>query len=136
MSGRGWTTYRISGSVLARRNRACGSNCLRLKNGSTSEKRREEVPVYPRKCLLFIYTVSILFLMTDRVRVYVKGNPERLRLIRIELRWTQARFAEVLGVRLNTLARWERGDLVPPRVAELAAEYIRLSNSGRKRRSR
>jgi len=66
----------------------------------------------------------------------VKGNPERLRLIRIELRWTQARFAEVLGVRLNTLARWERGDLVPPRVAELAAEYIRLSNSGRKRRSR
>ena len=68
------------------------------------------------------------------VPIIVKGNPERLKQIRTQLGWTQASFAEVLGVRLNTLARWERGDLVPPRVAELAAEYIRLSNSGRKRR--
>ena len=74
--------------------------------------------------------------MTDPIRNYVKGDPERLKQIRIELRWTQARFAEALGVRRNTLARWERGDLLPPRVAELAAEYIRLSNSGTKGGSR
>ena len=83
-----------------------------------------------------MYTVSILSSMTEPVRHYIKGSPERLKQIRTQLGWTQARFAEILGVRLNTLARWERGDLVPPRVAELAAEYVRLSNSGRKRRSR
>ena len=57
----------------------------------------------------------------------VKGNPARLKRIRTKLNLSQAKFAEVLGVRTNTVARWERGDLVPPKVAELAAEYLLIT---------
>ena len=74
-----------------------------------------------------IYTYSIEFFMANQARRDIaKGSPTRLRAIRKQLGWTQARFAEALGVRPNTIARWERGDLVPPLVAELAAEYIVL----------
>ena len=64
------------------------------------------------------------------------GNRERLRQIRRELDLTQRQLAEALGVRSNTIARWERGDLEPPLepplVAELAAEYIRLKPKTKK----
>jgi len=62
--------------------------------------------------------------MVSEVRTFVKGNPKRLKIIREKLGVSQARFAQLLGVRTNTYARWERGDLVPPKVAELAAEHL------------
>ena len=60
------------------------------------------------------------------------GDPKRLRQIRRELRLTQKALAEALGVRSNTVARWERGDLEPPLVAELAAKYLRLKAKTKK----
>ena len=60
------------------------------------------------------------------------GNPKRLRQIRSELHLTQKELAEAIGVRSNTIARWERGDLEPPLVAELAAEYIRVKTKTKK----
>ena len=36
---------------------------------------------------------------------------------------TQAQLAERLGVRANTLARWERGEI---RISEMAARFIKL----------
>ena len=71
-----------------------------------------------------IYTDSILHKMANEVRTFVKGSPRRLRIIRKKLGVSQERFAQLLGVRTNTVARWERGDLVPPKVAELAAEHL------------
>ncbi len=62
--------------------------------------------------------------MVSEVRTFDKGNPKRLKNIRGKLGLSQARFAQLLGVRTNTYARWERGDLVPPKVAELASEYL------------
>ena len=62
------------------------------------------------------------------------GNPRRLRQIRKELRLTQKEMAEAVAVRSNTWARWERGDLDPPLVAEQAAEYLRLTAKTKKRR--
>ena len=62
--------------------------------------------------------------MPNTDRKIVKSNPARLREIRKSLGWTQVRLATALGVRRNTLARWERGDPVPSRVVVLAAEYI------------
>ena len=41
---------------------------------------------------------------------------------------SQAELGVMLGVAGNTVARWERGELVPPRVAELAAEYLLLTH--------
>ena len=64
------------------------------------------------------------------------GDPERLRQIRRELRLTQKALAEALGVRSNTVARWERGDLEPPLVAELAAEYLRVTTKTKRRKKR
>jgi len=74
-----------------------------------------------------IYTDNIAHNMADEVRTFVKGNPKRLRIIRRKLGLSQERFAQHLGVRTNTYARWERGDLVPPKVAELAAEYLSIT---------
>ena len=60
------------------------------------------------------------------------GNPRRLRQIRTELHLTQKEMAEAVAVRSNTWARWERGDLTPPLVAEQAAEYIRVTTKTNK----
>ena len=38
----------------------------------------------------------------------------------------------MLGVATNTVAGWERGLLIPPKVAELAAEYLLLTQGGTK----
>ena len=76
---------------------------------------------------MILYTDSILSNMADEVRTFIKGSPRRLRIIRTKLGVSQGRFAQLLGVRTNTYARWERGDLVPPKVAELAAEYLLIT---------
>jgi len=73
---------------------------------------------------MMIYTDNIVRSMVGQVRTFDKGNPKRLKIIREKLGLSQARFAQLLGVRTNTYARWERGDLVPPKVAELAAEHL------------
>lgn len=77
-----------------------------------------------------LYTDSI-FTPVSGLHI-VKGNPTRLKRIRRKLNLSQAKFAEALGVRTNTVARWERGDLVPPKVAELAAEYLLMTYKSRK----
>ena len=61
-------------------------------------------------------------------RSIVKGSPTRLKEIRLALGLTQYELAPLLGVPRNTLARWERGDIVPPKVAEMAAEYLLLTH--------
>ncbi len=71
-----------------------------------------------------LYTDNIVCNMAGEVRTFVKGSPRRLKIIRRKLGLSQGGFAQLLGVRTNTYARWERGDLVPPKVAELAAEHL------------
>jgi len=66
-------------------------------------------------------------------RVIIKGDPKRLKEIRVQLKLSQAKFARLLGVATNTVALWERGDLVPPKVAELAAEYLLLTHTKRRK---
>jgi DNA-binding transcriptional regulator YiaG len=60
-------------------------------------------------------------------RETLKGSNKRLKQIRFKLNLTQSEFAEQLSVSKNTVARWERGDLIPPKLAELAAEYLLLT---------
>ncbi len=66
--------------------------------------------------------------MDQVTRTITKGRPERLKAIRFKMDLSQERFARKLGVATNTVARWERGLLVPPKVAELAAEYLLLTH--------
>jgi len=66
--------------------------------------------------------------MIQVTRTIQKGNPEKLRQIRLHLGLSQEKFARRLGVALNTLSRWETGLIVPPRVAELAAGYLLLAH--------
>ena len=70
--------------------------------------------------------------MHQVTRTIEKGSPERLKQIRYKLDLSQERFARRLGVATNTVARWERGLLAPPKVAELAAEYLLLTKGGRR----
>jgi len=60
-------------------------------------------------------------------RLLVKGDPQKILQIRKRLGLSQAGLGELLGVAGNTVARWERGELVPPKVAELAAEYLSMT---------
>ena len=53
---------------------------------------------------------------------------EQLKQMRLGMRRTQAQFGELLGVSGNTIARWERGEMVPdsPRLLELALVGLQL----------
>jgi len=58
----------------------------------------------------------------------VKGSGARIRAIRRKIGLSQSQMAGRLGVAKNTVARWEREYLVPPMVAELAAEYLLITD--------
>jgi len=57
---------------------------------------------------------------------------DKLRGIREQLELTQAQLAAELGVRPNTVARYERGILAIPRVVELAIEALVVRFRARK----
>jgi transcriptional regulator with XRE-family HTH domain len=59
---------------------------------------------------------------------------EQLKEKRIALGLTQAQLAEILDVKPNTVARWERGVLAVPRTVELAMETVeRMYKKGSKK---
>jgi transcriptional regulator with XRE-family HTH domain len=64
----------------------------------------------------------------------VKGSAKRFKRLRKQLGLSQSQMAVQLGVGANTVARWERGDLIPPRLAELAAECLILKRKKGARR--
>lgn len=66
------------------------------------------------------------------IRKLSKGNPKALITARKRLSLSQDEFAGLLGVASNTVARWERGDLRPPLVAELAARYLVITSERQK----
>ena len=49
---------------------------------------------------------------------------DELKEKRLALKLTQAQLAEILEVKPNTVARWERGLLAVPRTVELAMETV------------
>lgn len=49
---------------------------------------------------------------------------DELREKRVALELTQAQLAEILDVKPNTVARWERGLLSVPRTVKLAMETV------------
>lgn len=59
---------------------------------------------------------------------------EKLKEKRAELGLTQAQLAEILDVKPNTVARWERGLLPVPRTVELAMATVErmYKKSGKK----
>lgn len=59
---------------------------------------------------------------------------EKLKEKRVALGLTQAQLAEILDVKPNTVARWERGLLPVPRTVELAMETVErmYKKSGKK----
>ena len=58
-------------------------------------------------------------------------NPIEFRTLRKEIGLTQAQLSEALGVRANTVARWERGEL---RIGEPVARLLKLLASNREAR--
>lgn len=59
---------------------------------------------------------------------------DELKEKRIALGLTQVQLAEILDVKPNTVARWERGLLAVPRTVELAMETVErmYKKSGKK----
>jgi DNA-binding transcriptional regulator YiaG len=58
-------------------------------------------------------------------------NPIEFRTLRKEIGLTQVQLSEALGVRANTVARWERGEL---RIGEPVARLLKLLASNREAR--
>ena len=65
-------------------------------------------------------------------RVFV----EKLRRLRKGLGISQAEAARILGVKPNSLARWERGERTPPSEADLPLSRERILDELRKARIR
>lgn len=68
-------------------------------------------------------------------------TPARLKWIRAVLGWSQTRLAEAIGVRRNTITRWEMGLNPIPPMAEILLENIatplptrKLKNAEKKRK--
>jgi len=55
---------------------------------------------------------------------------------RAEFNLTQEELARLLGVKRNTVTRWEIGLVKPPKVAELALEGLRVGLAKRKKQGR
>jgi DNA-binding transcriptional regulator YiaG len=53
-------------------------------------------------------------------------KPSEFKMLRKAIGLTQAQLSGALGVRANTIARWERGEL---RIAEPAARLLRVLTS-------
>jgi DNA-binding transcriptional regulator YiaG len=51
-------------------------------------------------------------------------NGEKMKAARQSLELTQAQLADELGVKANTVYRWESGILDVPKIAELAVETL------------
>jgi DNA-binding transcriptional regulator YiaG len=66
----------------------------------------------------------------------VKGSSDRMKQIRRKLGLSQPEFAQAIGATKNTVAKWERGDLIPPKLAELAAEYVLLTSTKKPKTTR
>lgn len=58
---------------------------------------------------------------TDGILSIVK--PSEFRILRKQLGLTQVQLSDALGVRANTIARWERGEL---RIGEPAARLLKV----------
>ncbi len=59
---------------------------------------------------------------------------DKLKEKRVALGLTQAQLADILEVKPNTVARWERGLLSVPRTVELAMETVeRMYRKGNKK---
>jgi transcriptional regulator with XRE-family HTH domain len=53
-------------------------------------------------------------------------NGDKLREKRLAMKLTQEKLAEILSVRTNTVARWERGILAVPTTVALAMEAVEI----------
>jgi DNA-binding XRE family transcriptional regulator len=61
-------------------------------------------------------------------------NGQQLREFRKQtLQMSAEKLAEALGVRGNSVVRWERGDLKMPPYLELAVRYLEVKNGRRKK---
>lgn len=51
-------------------------------------------------------------------------TPTDLREMRAAGKWSQAELAELLGVAMNTVSRWERGEITPPPYLRFAIAWL------------
>ncbi len=79
---------------------------------------------------IFILGVEINLILKVEIDLYLTYNErmtkEELKRKREYLGLTQTKLAEILGVKNNTVARWESGVLVVPKVIELAMLGIQI----------
>jgi len=61
-------------------------------------------------------------------------NKEEFKKLRKTASYTQATLAKEMGVHLRTVTRWEIGEVVIPRVVELALRYIAQGTKKKGRR--
>jgi transcriptional regulator with XRE-family HTH domain len=69
--------------------------------------------------------------MTTYIKPHGHMTKKEFKRLRKSIGYTQARLADEMGLFIRTVSRWETGEVVIPRVAELALMYI-VDNSKKK----
>jgi DNA-binding transcriptional regulator YiaG len=120
MNGHGSITFPTLYLVLARKSLVSDSKKEKSESGSLSDQNLVELIEFLSLSETLIYTIRGM----SEQRHITKGSARRIKAIRLALNMSQSNIGRHLGVAGNTVARWERGDLLPRRLAELAAEHL------------
>ena len=91
-----------------------------------------ESQIKPEKAekLANFFGVSIAHLLGYEDNDFEKANQNRLKELRKEKKDTQAELANLMGVNVKTISRWEKGEFeIKPAQAKMLADYFGVSEA-------
>ena len=91
-----------------------------------------ESQIKPEKAekLANFFGVSIVHLLGYEDNDFEKANQNRLKELRKEKKDTQAELANLMGVNVKTISRWEKGEFeIKPAQAKMLADYFGVSET-------
>ena len=91
-----------------------------------------ESQIKPEKAekLANFFGVSIAHLLGYEDNDFEKANQNRLKELRKEKKDTQAELANLMGVNVKTISRWEKGEFeIKPAQAKMLADYFGVSET-------
>ena len=96
----------------------------RWENGETDIKSEKA------EKLANFFGVSIAHLLGYEDNDFEKANQNRLKELRKEKKDTQAELANLMGVNVKTISRWEKGEFeIKPAQAKMLADYFGVSET-------
>ena len=94
------------------------------------ENGESQIKPEKAKKLANFFGVSIAHLLGYEDNDFEKANQNRLKELRKEKKDTQAELANLMGVNVKTISRWEKGEFeIKPAQAKMLADYFGVSET-------